>query len=224
MITKDEIKKYINEHQDNLNFMYVEDVDAIYNKETNKFIAPFDEYYEVFKRHAGQSFEGIYYEHCSLLSVIRCNVCGTVIFSYDDERYEPNLSCPICTDYKTDFEFWTKEQIDSDVDKQNEIEFLKKMAKEQEEMYQRRKRRKGKYDWEIAEKKFYGKKRFLSFALECTDITKSYFKGLKLIIRTGKKIDDIGYAMNKNIVIPLSWHAFYIHYIFKHTKNSIRHK
>ena len=153
---------------------------------------------------------------------MRCTECGTVIFTTEDEDYDPRLKCPTCTDYKTHFEYWTKEDIKSDEEKQEVIEHYKKMTEWKIERDKRIKRRNGKHDWEIAVKKFYGKKLYLSLALECDDITKSYFKGLRLKIDFGKKEykDDSTYTVNKFFTIPLSWSqlCFQIMYKFKYKK------
>ena len=88
------------------------------------------------------------------------------------------------------------------------------------EQDERIKKRNGKYDWQIAIKKFYGKKRFLGLALECDDITKSYFKGLRLVVDIGKKEDEVGYVVRKHFTIPLSWSQFYIQFLYKHKKKA----
>lgn len=140
---------------------------------------------------------------------MRCTECGTVIFTTEDEDYDPRLKCPTCTDYKTHFEYWTKEDIDSDEEKQKEIKLFETMTKERIEREKRREKRNGKFDWEIAIKKFYGEKICLEFVLECDDITKSFFKGLRLKINIGKKTkEDTGYIMKKFFTIPLSWSHF----------------
>ena len=89
------------------------------------------------------------------------------------------------------------------------------------EQDKRIKKRNGKYDWQIAIKKIYGKKRFLRLDLECDDITKSYFKGLRLNVNIGEKesIDDVAYVIKKFFTIPLSWSQFYMQFIYKHKKN-----
>lgn len=215
MVSKYDMKKFIKDNTDKCPFIYKEEEDAIYTKEGD-YLCSLDEYLEVYRKKSGESFESIYYEHAFLQDVLRCTECGTVIFTWDDERYDPHLKCPTCTDYKTHFEYWTKEDIESDKSKQDTIKYLKEEMEYKVERDKRIKRRNGKMDWEIAVKKFYGKKRFLKIALECDDITKSYFRGLRLKIEIGKKDDgnDITYTINKFITIPLSWSQFYIQYIY----------
>lgn len=216
MVSKWDMKKYIKENADRLPYIYKEEDDAVYKKDGN-YLASLDEFLDVYRKNSGESFESIYYEHIFLEDVIRCTECGTVIFTYDDERYDHKLKCPTCTDYNTHFEYWTKEDIESDEEKQNTIKHLQEAMEYQEERDKRMKKRNGKYDWQIAIKKFYGKKRFLEFALECNDITKSYFKGLRLQVNIGEKetADDHCYTIKKFFTIPLSWSQFYIQFIYK---------
>jgi uncharacterized Zn finger protein (UPF0148 family) len=217
MISKWDMKKYIKENTDKFPYIYKEEEDAIYNK-NGDYLSSLDTFLEIYRKHSGESFESIYYEHAFLQDVLKCTECGTVIFTWDDERYDPHLKCPTCTDYKTYFEYWTKEDIESDEEKQNTIKFFKEIMDYKAEQDKRIKDRNGKYDWQIAVKKFYGKKRFLGLALECDNITKSYLKGLRLKIDIGKKEndDDFGYIINKFFTIPLSWSQFYIQFIYKY--------
>jgi uncharacterized Zn finger protein (UPF0148 family) len=217
MVSKWDMKKYIKENTDKFSYIYKEEEDAIYNK-NGDYLSSLDTFLEIYRKHSGESFESIYYEHAFLQDVLKCTECGTVIFTWDDERYDPHLKCPTCTDYKTYFEYWTKEDIESDEEKQNTIKFFKEMMDYKAEQDKRIKDRNGKYDWQIAVKKIYGKKRFLGLTLECDNITKSYLKGLRLKIDIGKKEndDDFGYIINKFFTIPLSWSQFYIQFIYKY--------
>lgn len=219
MVSKYDLKEYIKKNADKIPYMYNEEDDAIYYKDGN-YISSLDTFLDVYRKHSGESFESIYYEHAFLQNVIRCTECGTVIFTTEDEYYDPHLKCPTCTDYQTHFEYWTKEDIESDEKKKNTIKFYKEMSEYKKEQEKRMQKRNGKYDWQIAIKKFRGKKRYLELALECDDITESYFKGLRLKVHIGKKdrADDIGYTATKHFTIPLSWSYFYSLYIYKHTK------
>lgn len=218
MVSKYDMKNYIKKNSDKFPFIYKEEENAIYNKEGN-YLCSLDEYLEIYRKHSGESFECIYYEHAFLQTVLKCTECETVIFTYDDERYDPHLKCPICTDYKTHFEYWTKEDIESDESKQDTIKYLKEEMEYKAERDRRVKRRNGKCDWEIAVKKFYGKKRFLGLILECDNITESYFKGLRLKIETGIK-DGSSYIINKFYKIPLSWSQFYIQFIYQRSRKA----
>ena len=217
MVSKYDMKKYIKKNPDKFPYIYKEEEDAIYSKD-GKYLLSLDEYLEIYRKASGESFECIYYEHGFLQEVLRCTECGTVIFTYEDERYDPYLKCPTCTDYKTEFEFWTKDEIDSDKSKQETIKFFKEMTDYKIEQDKRIKRRNGKYDWQIAVKKFYGKKNFLGIYLECDNITKSYLKGLRLKVHIGSKEneDDFGYIVKKFFTIPLSWSQFYIQFLYRH--------
>lgn len=214
MVSKYDMKKYIKKNADTFPYVYKEEEDAIYDKD-GSYLSSLDTFLDIYRKHSGESFESIYYEHVSLQDVLRCTECGTVIFTTEDEWYDPHLKCPTCTDYHTHFEYWTKEDIESDEEKQNTIKAFKEMMDYKREQNERMKRRNGKYDWQIANKEFRGKKLFLGFHLECDNITKSYFKGLRLNIDIGKK-DDIGYVVKKHIRIPLSWSQFYIQFIYPH--------
>ena len=107
MVTKYGMKKYIKENADKFPYVYKEDEDAIYDKDGN-YLSSLDTFLEVYRKHSGESFECIYDEHATLTQVLRCTECGTVIFTTEDERYDPHLKCPTCTDYQTFFEYWTK--------------------------------------------------------------------------------------------------------------------
>lgn len=207
MTSKWDMKQYIKKNPDKFPYLYKEDEDTLYGKDDNKYICSLDTFLEVFRKKAGESFECIYDEHVSLFSVIRCTECGTVIFTHCDEDYEPRLRCPTCTDYKTSFTYWTKEDIESDEDKKAEVELYESMGKAQDEAYERRKRRNGKYDWEIGSFKIKFKLLTIKFNLECDDITKSYLKGLRLNINIWKKeaVDELCSTLYKRFTIPLSW-------------------
>ena len=212
MISKWDMKQFIKKYPESFPYVYNEEEDAIYSKEGN-YLCTLNRYLEIYRKHSGESFECIYDEHAFLQSVLRCTECGTVIFTYNDDRYEPHLKCPVCADYKTSFEYWTQDDINSDETKQNTLKFFKEMTDYKVEQDKRIKRR-GKYDWEIAVKKFYGKRIFLGFALECNNIIESYLKGLRLKIAIGKK-ESLGYTVHKHIAIPLSWSQFIICLKFK---------
>ena len=207
MVSKWDMKQYIKKNPDKFPYLYKEDEDALYDKENGEHICSLDAFLDVYRKKSGESFECVYDLHVMLFTVLRCTECGTVIFTYDDERYEPHLKCPTCTNYKTYFEFWTKEEIDSNPSKQAQIETYELMAKEQEEAYERRKRRNGKYDWEIGSFKIKFKLFSVEFCFECDNITKSYLKGLRLDINIWKKetANDLSSTFYKGFVIPLSW-------------------
>lgn len=216
MVSKYDMEEFIKKNIDKFPYVYKEEEEAFYDKD-GSYITSLDEFLKVYRKNSGESFESIYYEHVCLQDVLRCTECGTVIFTTEDEWYDPHLKCPTCTDYHTHFKYWTKEDIESDEQKQNTIKFFKELMERNAEREKRIKRRNGKQDWEIAIKKFRGKKRFLELVLECDNITESYFKGLRLKVTMGK-LNGRGYAISKLFTIPLSWSYFYIRYVYKHKK------
>lgn len=219
MISKYDFKKHVIRliEEGKLNFVYNESDDSLYDKD-GQFVCLLDEYLDLYRRKTGQHFTSIYTDPCSLLDIIKCNECGTVIFSSDNyEEYDQNLCCPTCVGYKTHFKFWTKEEIENDEEKQKTIEFYEQWTREKNERYEREQRR-GKLDWEITKNKIKTKSYMIEFILECDNITKSYFKDLRFVIQIWKKDneDSWGYHFKKKILIPLSWSQFYIHYIYIH--------
>lgn len=208
MVSKWDMKQYIKNNVDKFPYVYKEEEDAIYDLDGN-YLSSLNTFLEIYRKHSGESFESIYNEHVSLIDVLKCTECGTVIFTRDDEDYDPHLKCPTCTGYNTYFKFWTKEEIESSKEKQDEIKHLEEMTAWMDEREKRIKRRNGKHDWEIHTKKFYGKKIFLEVSLHCDDVTESYFKGLRLKIDIGKREkDEIGYTIKKFYTIPLSISSF----------------
>lgn len=229
MISKWDIENFIKKNSDKLPYVYKEDEEGLYDKETGKYLLSLDDFLNFYRKKNGQSFESVYYDHIAENDFIRCTECGTVIFAHEDESYDPYLKCPTCTGYKTHFKYWTKDDIDADPQKQLEISYFEEMTKKQIEQNERMKRRNGKYDWQIGSKKFRFKRYSISFELECDNITESYLKGLRLYVNIWKreKLDDLNSFLWKNFTIPLSWHQFYLQFIYRHLgkcPSSIRSK
>lgn len=218
MISKWDMKNYIKKNPDKFPYVYKEDDEGLYDKETGEYLSSLDHFLELYRKKSGESFESVYHDHVGLRDFIRCTECGTVIFAFEDESYDPNLKCPICTGYKPHFEYWTKEDIDSDPQKQLEIIHLEEMTKMQIEQNERIKRRNGKYDWQIGSKEFRFKRYLISFELECDDVTVSYLKGLRLDVNIWRKekVEDLGKILYKHFTIPLSGYQFYIQFIYRH--------
>lgn len=174
-----------------------------------------------FREKIGQSFECIYSEHVSLYSVIQCTKCGTVIFNQDDEAYEHGLRCPTCTDYKTGFEYWTKENIDEDLEKKKAIEFYKKMAEEQRKSFERYKKRGNLHDFQKTHPKtFFKNKKWRA------DIQLTGFKKWDLVaeINIWKKSENgISSTCKHHIKIPLSPCSVWF-YIKHHIKMKVTWK
>ncbi|MCR2051059.1 hypothetical protein NSB25_27975 [Acetatifactor muris] len=229
MISKWDMKNYIKKNPDKFPYVYREEEDGLYDKETGEYLSSLDHFLELYRKNSGESFESVYYDDVGLQDFVRCTECGTVIFASEDDSYDPNLKCPTCTGYKTYFEYWTKEEINSDLQKQLEISRLEEMTKMQVEQNKRMKRRNGKYDWQIGSKKFRFKRYSISFELECDDATVSYLKGLRLNVNIWEKekLDDICSYWLIGFTLPLSWHQFYIQFIYRHLEKchpSIRSK
>lgn len=149
-------------------------------------------------------FECIHHCHVSLETTLRCRECGTVIFSRDDEEYDHNLCCPTCGGYETHFKYWTKEEIENDTQKADTIKFLEEWTKEENEAYERRKRRKGKYDSEIWNWTIRGKKHGVKFELKCDNLFKHGLNGLYFRINWMERDDCGWFVYRKWWEIPLS--------------------
>lgn len=218
MVSKWDMKNYIKKNPDKFPYTYKEEEDALYDKETNEYLASLDTFLDLYRKKSGESFESIYYDHIGLYDVLRCTECGTVIFTYEDESHDPNLKCPTCVGYNTHFDYWTKEDIEADKEKQSVIKHLYEETERQIEANERQKRRNGKYDWQIGSKKICFKRYAIEFDLECNDITQSYLKGLRLDVNIWRKekVEDLCRTLYKHFTIPLSWSQFYIQFIYRH--------
>lgn len=198
-----------------LMFQLDKENDLLLDSDTGEKVCDVDTFVRVLRKNNHCDFEVIYSEHVSLQTVYRCNQCGTVIFGGDDERFDPNLKCPDCGNYKTSLEFWTGEQIKKDPEKQKAIDCFIQAQKDMDECYERMERRHGLYDWEIWQKKYYGKKHFFEFSLECCNLFRSGLKGLNFRITHGiKDADRVSYICKNFFRIPLSLYSIYLQWIF----------
>ena len=214
MITKFDLKRIIkSKSEDELMYRFDLENEIIYDKNTNEEICSLDTYLTILRKENGQSFKYIYCDPASLIDVIQCTECGTVIHSHNDERYDPFLKCPTCVNYKTNFEYWTKKDIDSDINKKNMLINYEEINKYEREYDVRIKKRKGKYDWQIFKKNFNFRKKIIKLELNCYNITKSYFKGLFLgisIYKPDKETNNFNtFILNKSINIPLTPSGIY---------------
>jgi len=151
-----------------------------------------------------KKFECIYDEHVSCLSIIKCNNCGTVVFYRYDEDYEPCFKCPVCTDYKTRYTYWTQQEIKIDRDKQDVIKFYKKCNEISNEMDKRYLERGGLYDWQKSHKKTlfkFGKLMITGQLHGQYDEKWDTCIDLNIWWRTK---DCLGHTLKKNIKIPLT--------------------
>jgi hypothetical protein len=188
-----------------------------FNDEQGNFLCTLDTFWDRYAKKSGLSFECIHDEHVSCFSLLRCTECGAVIHYSYDEGYEPNFSCPVCTDYKTHYKYWTKDDILSDLNKQKYIDAMIEMDKWEEETYKLKKKRNGLNSWELWKTSKEKKNKKYDYSFECSDIREGWWKGLKFNINIWKKAEELnGYLWEKKISIPLSWSAFYIQFIYRH--------
>jgi len=196
----------------------------VIDKETNKTLCTVKYFLEMLRRKTHCNFETVYYCHATLEEVLRCKDCGTIIFASDDcWEYEPNLCCPTCSNYTTNFEYWTAEDIANSEEKQSLVKNLEKMAEEDRAESERYKKR-GKYDYQIWKGSIkISKKHALFFDLECDNLFKSGLKGLHLVIHTAEK-DDISYVYKKVYKIPLSYSYLKLYCYMKKKEKEMKNK
>lgn len=196
-----------------------EDENSLIDSNTGEFVCSVDTFTEKLRKQEHCDFETIYYEHATLVEVYRCRQCGTVIFGGDDEyHYNPNERCPTCCQDESVCynKYWTKEQIDSDLEKQKTIQSLIEMQKEMNEADKRRKARGGLYDWQRWRKELpIGSRVF-----KCTLIN---YNSNKKLEHTDRFLEVCNYKKSDGIVkycfqIPLSFYHIYIRYIFPYSK------
>ena len=204
----------------NPDFHYYLDGDLIKSIETDITITNVDEMVGFLRKKFHCDFEVIYHEHGSLTTIYRCSECGTVIFGGDDERWDPNLCCPVCSDYKPSLKYWTGEEIANDPKKQEYVNDTIKAQDRMNAMYERIRQRGGLHDWELWKKNIKLKNYHFTLSLECLDYFSTGLKGLNfhIIIFVREKDSDISFVGKHFIRIPLSFYAIYIQWIFPHTK------
>lgn len=157
----------------------------IKDKTTGEDIMSYDKLAESFRFEMGASFNLICYIHGTLEHVIECKRCGTVIFTREDEDYDPRLRCPTCTDYNTHFSFYTKEEIEKDENKKLTVDSYKNIQREMDLDYEFEKKR-GKPNNEITSFKLFN----TMIKVECYNCRHSYFKGLHLSLWDIKKDEE----------------------------------
>lgn len=226
MVTRYDCIKALEKNKNNdLWCYYDKDADCIRDSKTNEEVCSLDVFVEYMAKKMHCNFEVIYSEHVSLTTIYRCKECGTVIFGGDDERWDPNLKCPHCSDYKPHTEFWDIDDINKDPEKQRAIEEIIKDQEWLDERDRRVESRNGLNDWEIWKKKFYFKNKTVMYevSLECSNLFETGLKGLNLHISkfAAKKGDNIGLYGRWFKRIPLSPYAFYLQCIFPYSKKCI---
>lgn len=204
MVTKSELINELLKKDSDIS--YDKENDVVYYKEN---IVDFDKIYESFKKNNGMSFNCICDIHWECMSMIECTECGTVIKYYYDEFYEPDFKCPVCTDYKTNYEYHTKEEIANSEELQAIIDMYKDLFKIQNEQSERIKNRNGLSDSQLCNaKRLDTKRNCYEFQLLIDSITnKNILKGLRLSISKYEKDSD-GFMTSKWFKdIPLSIEA-----------------
>lgn len=130
---------------------YIDIINSFFYHQDSEKIGKFvnlDDYEEILKS-GGMSFEPIFSYDEKDKCVIRCIECGAVIETFNDERYEPEFRCPVCTNYKTNYKYYTKEEIEEDEELQKLIRMYEVMEEELVYEDERQKDSKGLYDWEL---------------------------------------------------------------------------
>ena len=225
MYTNYDIKKFMKKaiEDGKTDFYYNEENNTLHLKEDGKAVCSFEEYAEWVREKAGCAFETIFYEHVSLQHIVRCKKCGTVVFTGDDERWEPQLKCPVCTDYKPFCVYWTGEEIARDPEKQKTIAQYEAWEKEMIEEEERRQKRGGLYDWQRWQKRIHTKNHHIVITHQCFGWGCKTWKKMRTLeiedyCRTKDGNFSIGNGNGHRWSIPLNIYALYIKYIYPHTK------
>lgn len=208
-------------------FYLDEDGKTLIDNETNKGFSTVDEFADYLRKNYHCDFECIFHEHASLTTIYRCKECGTVIFGGDDERYDPKLCCPTCGNYKTHLTYWTKEEIDLDVNKQSVIKAYEKWTEKMRERDARRERRHGLYDWQLFSKAFNFKKyRVRVELIDCShpwdkdELYEPWYKRMITLEFTFyKKDEEFLYIRTKSFSIPLTPYTIRTRYIWRKKLN-----
>ena len=96
MLVKDAVRK-------SDNYFLSEDEKIVYDREHPNVKIEVAEIVDDMRKKHHCDFECIFYEHGTLTAVLQCRQCGAVIFTSEDEDYDPNLECPCCGQkHKTD--------------------------------------------------------------------------------------------------------------------------
>lgn len=216
-----DLKQYVEKHHDELK-MHLSDDGKSFVCEDKDILIPADVFLSDLRKAYHCDFEEVWSCHGTLESVIRCRECGTVIFSSDDEwDFDPHLCCPTCGGYETSFKYWTKKEIDSDPEKKQYIEFLEEETKEEAEAYERYKKR-GLRDNQRFVKKWMSrdKKHLFIFSHLCDGWGKKNVKKRRYLELEIYNRDEngAGYVLEKSYKLPINLYAFYIFWVFPHTK------
>ena len=111
-------------------YCYDESSNSVINMSNNLSI-DIDSFVDEYLKSTGQSFKCIRDSDIFCWSLIECTECGTVVRCYDDEFYDPNFKCPICTGYNTYFKYWTKKEIEKSFELSLMMNYYEETAKEE---------------------------------------------------------------------------------------------
>ena len=205
MITKKELLDTILERKKNVTYDVETDMLHYDDKQV-----PFKEFYDIFLKKNGMSFKCICDVHWECMSVLECTECGTVIKYYYDEDYDPNFRCPTCTDYKTGFEYHTKEEIANSGELQDIIKMYHGLDKIMQEKEERRKKRNGLEDHQLIRpiNIRIGNNIYRFNVLVNSILNRNKLKGLRLQVEKFEKGETVS-TMKWFKTIPLSIEAYH---------------
>lgn len=173
----------------------------------------FQEIYDKVLKENGMSFKCLCDVHWENMSILECTECGTIIKYYYDEWFEPDFKCPVCTDYKTGFEYYTKEEIAENEELQAIIKIYIDLDKSFKEQDERRKKRNGLEDYQLTKplRIKIGNKLYVINVLINSILNKNKLKGLRLSIDKSEKDSDYTWVVKSTTTIPLSIGAYRYH-------------
>lgn len=219
--------KAAQERGDDIPFHLSPDEKLLLKNSTDEPISTLDDYVSYLRKKLHCDFESIYSEHATLTEVYRCRQCGTVIFGGDDEdHYNTDEKCPTCCKDPsvTWNKYWTKEEIDADLEKQATIKALENEMARQRRHNERRQMRNGLYDWQRWKKVIKTKKHSYRFQLICTGYDGDIGRvpkgqhGCKYL-----QIDHWNFEkedVHDFCKIPLNFYAVYIFFILPYLKST----
>lgn len=207
MITRNDVLKYSKEEK--CWFVIEEDGTVLSKKNEPHLIVAktVDEFVLKLNQYNHSNFKCIYSDPCSLDVVLECQDCGAIIFTGDDERYNPNLKCPICSKTDQGVEYWTKEDIKQDIKKQNTLKFFRKDMEMRERDYQRYKKT-GLNSWELWKKEKRDKEGRLLKKTTLERMGMKGIRGLNLKVSFYVPDEELGSVHKKTKTYPLSIYAW----------------
>lgn len=203
MISIYDTRKYLETHPE-CNVFVGKDKNIV-DKKSGRIITTLEDMTQRLRVANHCDFEVVFSCHGTLEVIYRCRQCGTVVFSGDDERYDPNLRCPTCDiSYADKCSYWSAKDINSDKEKQKMISAYEQATKDQIEANKRYYERGQKYDWQLGSCRIkLPKKKAILFELECNNFYREKLKGLRLEVSW-----IVDRVHKKHCWIPLSLYAW----------------